>query len=64
MRSVVPFAAFFLSGASSLVFQTIWTRLLHHVFGSTSIAMSSVLTVFMAGHWGFVRSKRFFVDML
>jgi spermidine synthase len=42
-------AAFFLSGASSLIFQAIWTRLLHHVFGATSVAMSSVLTVFMAG---------------
>lgn len=49
MRLALPFAAFFLSGASSLVFQTLWTRLLHHVFGSTSVAMSSVLTVFMAG---------------
>ena len=42
-------AAFLLSGASSLIFQAIWTRLLHHVFGATSVAMSSVLTVFMAG---------------
>lgn len=41
--------AFFASGASSLVFQSIWTRLLHHVFGATSVAMSSVLTAFMAG---------------
>jgi predicted membrane-bound spermidine synthase len=49
MRVAIPFAAFFLSGASSLIFQTLWTRLLHHVFGSTSVAMSSVLTAFMAG---------------
>lgn len=46
---VVPFAAFFLSGASSLVFQTIWSRLLHHVFGSSSVAISSVVSAFMAG---------------
>jgi spermidine synthase len=44
-----PFLAFFLSGASSLIFQSIWTRYLHHVFGSTSVAMSTVLSVFMAG---------------
>ncbi len=44
-----PYAAFFLSGASSLIFQTIWTRHLHHVFGATSVAISTVLTVFMAG---------------
>jgi spermidine synthase len=42
-------AAFFLSGASSLLFQSVWTRELHHVFGATSVAMSSVLTAFMAG---------------
>jgi spermidine synthase len=43
------FLAFFLSGASSLVFQTLWSRLLSHVFGSSSIAVSSVVSVFMTG---------------
>src|ERR1700753_327161 len=43
------FSGFFLSGASSLVFQTLWSRLLSHVFGSSSIAVSSVVSVFMAG---------------
>jgi predicted membrane-bound spermidine synthase len=47
--SAAPFVAFFLSGASSLVFQTLWARMLQHVFGSTSVAVSTVLTVFMAG---------------
>lgn len=45
----VAFTAFFLSGASSLVFQTLWSRLLSHVFGSSSIAISSVVSVFMGG---------------
>ncbi len=45
----LPFVAFFASGASSLIFQALWTRMLHHVFGATSVAMSSVLTAFMAG---------------
>ncbi len=44
-----PYVAFVLSGASSLIFQTIWSRMLHHVFGATSVAISTVLTVFMAG---------------
>jgi len=44
-----PYLAFFASGASSLIFQMIWSRLLHHVFGSSSVAISSVVSVFMAG---------------
>jgi predicted membrane-bound spermidine synthase/tetratricopeptide (TPR) repeat protein len=48
MRSA-PFIAFFVSGASSLIFQSIWSRLLHHVFGSSSVAISSVVSVFMGG---------------
>ena len=49
LLGMVAFAAFFLSGASSLVFQTLWSRLLSHVFGSSSIAVSSVVSVFMGG---------------
>lgn len=48
MRAL-PYVAFFLSGASSLIFQALWTRMLHHTFGATSVAMSSVLTAFMGG---------------
>ena len=47
--SALPFVAFFLSGLSSLIFQTLWSRLLQHVFGSSSIAVSSVVSVFMMG---------------
>ncbi len=43
------YAAFLLSGASSLVFQNIWSRDLHHVFGATSEAISTIVTMFMAG---------------
>jgi spermidine synthase/MFS family permease len=46
---LAAFAAFFLSGASSLIFQNIWARMLHHVFGATGVAVSTVVTVFMAG---------------
>lgn len=48
LRSVAV-VAFFFSGLSSLVFQLVWTRLLHHVFGSSSVAISSVVSVFMGG---------------
>jgi spermidine synthase/MFS family permease len=46
---LLAYVAFFVSGASSLIFQSLWTRELHHVFGSSSIAMATVLTAFMAG---------------
>ncbi|MBC7174378.1 MAG: hypothetical protein H5U40_18170, partial [Polyangiaceae bacterium] len=46
---LLAFAAFFVSGASSLIFQSLWTRELHHVFGSSSAAMATVLTAFMGG---------------
>ena len=49
MFRFAPYLAFFASGASSLIFQMIWSRLLHHVFGSSSVAISSVVSVFMAG---------------
>jgi len=45
----LPYVAFFLSGTSSLIFQVIWTRMLHHVFGASSVAVSSVVTAFMIG---------------
>jgi spermidine synthase len=42
-------ACFALSGATSLTFEIVWTRLLGHVFGSTTLALSTVLAAFMAG---------------
>jgi spermidine synthase len=38
-----------LSGASGLVLEMLWTRLLTLVFGSTTLAVSTVLTAFMGG---------------
>lgn len=43
------FLFFFLSGFTSLVFEVIWERMLMQVFGSTSLALSTLLTAFMAG---------------
>src|SRR5437762_11390144 len=40
---------FFLSGASGLIFEVVWTRELGLVFGSTTLAISTVLSVFMGG---------------
>ena len=42
-------ALFILSGLSSLIYQVIWTRQLVFVFGSTTFASSTVLSVFMGG---------------
>jgi spermidine synthase len=42
-------AVFFLSGAAGLVYQVVWARLLVLVFGSTTIAVTTVLAVFMGG---------------
>jgi spermidine synthase/MFS family permease/tetratricopeptide (TPR) repeat protein len=40
---------FLLSGFSSLVYQVVWTRELVFVFGSTTFASATVLSVFMGG---------------
>jgi spermidine synthase len=47
--SLLVFTLFFLSGASSLIYQVVWVRKFTQVFGSTSFAVSTVLTSFMAG---------------
>ena len=41
--------AFLVSGAAGLIYQVVWTRLLVLVFGSTTLAVSTVLTIFMGG---------------
>ncbi|HIE25664.1 TPA: tetratricopeptide repeat protein [Candidatus Poribacteria bacterium] len=40
---------FFASGATGLIYEVIWTRMLILVFGSTVFAVTTVLTSFMAG---------------
>ncbi len=42
-------ACFFLSGATGLVYEVLWTRMLGLVFGHTVFAITTVLTAFMAG---------------
>ncbi len=39
----------FLSGAAGLIYQAIWTRILHYTFGNTEMAAATVLATFMGG---------------
>ncbi len=49
-RFWLPVAAlFFLSGATSLVLETLWTRWMVLVFGATQFAVATVLSTFMGG---------------
>lgn len=43
------YALFFVSGATSLVYQVLWARELHLVFGTSTFAVATVLAAFMAG---------------
>jgi spermidine synthase len=45
----VLLACFFLSGSSGLILESLWTRELGLVFGSTTLAISTVLATFMGG---------------
>lgn len=40
---------YFVSGAFALVYELVWSRLMMHVFGSTAVALGTVLAAFMAG---------------
>jgi spermidine synthase len=40
---------FFTSGALALVYQVVWTRMMMNVFGSTAVAVGTVLAAFMSG---------------
>ena len=48
MRAIL-LACFFLSGSSGLILESLWTRELGLVFGSTTLAISTVLATFMGG---------------
>lgn len=40
---------FFLSGASALIYEVVWSRLLGFIFGGTAFAIATVLAAYMAG---------------
>ncbi|HEX4438459.1 MAG TPA: fused MFS/spermidine synthase [Thermoanaerobaculia bacterium] len=48
LRALLLFV-FTLSGAAGLVYEVLWSRRLTHVFGSTTLAVSTVLAAFMGG---------------
>jgi spermidine synthase len=43
------FLCFFVSGASALVYEVVWLRWLVHLFGATTLAISTILTAYMSG---------------
>jgi spermidine synthase len=47
--SAAVYLLFFLSGAAALVYQVVWVRALTLVFGGSHLAVTAVLSVFMAG---------------
>ncbi len=46
---VLVLLLYFFSGATALVYELVWSRMLMHVFGSTAVALGTVLAAFMAG---------------
>ena len=53
MRFEFPFLGvllcFFLSGFAALLYETTWTRQFHIVFGTSDLAVATVLAGYMAG---------------
>ncbi len=50
-RRLLPFIylLFFLSGATGLLYEVVWARMLTQIFGNTTHAIATVLSAFMAG---------------
>ena len=49
MRRGGLYGLFFLSGASALIYEVVWQRLLNLVFGVSTLSVSAVLAAFMLG---------------
>jgi spermidine synthase len=49
MRRGGLYGLFFLSGASALIYEVVWQRLLNLVFGVSTLSVSAVLAAFMMG---------------
>ena len=49
MRRFLLYGLFFLSGASALIYELVWQRLLNLVFGVSTLSVSAVLAAFMGG---------------
>ena len=48
-QTMVVLLLFFASGALGLIYEVVWSRMMMHVFGSTAIAVGTVLAAFMSG---------------
>jgi spermidine synthase len=46
---VLVLSLFFFSGSLALIYEVVWTRLMMNVFGSTALAVGTVLAAFMFG---------------
>ena len=49
LSRVLIIPIFMASGATSLIYETVWARQLHLVFGTSQVAISTVLAAFMTG---------------
>src|SRR5262249_44401251 len=49
MKRAWLYGLFFLSGTSALIYEILWQRLLHLVFGVSTLSVSAVLAAFMGG---------------
>src|SRR5437763_8202935 len=49
MRRGGLYTLFFLSGASALIYELVWQRLLNLLFGVSTLSVSAVLAAFMGG---------------
>ena len=47
--SRLPYLFYFLSGATALIYETVWIRLFSATFGNTAQALSTVIAVFLGG---------------
>jgi spermidine synthase len=50
-RGLLPFVyvLFFISGATALIYEVVWARMLTQIFGNTTHAIATVLSAFMGG---------------
>ena len=59
---VLVLLLFFISGALALVYEVVWSRMMMHVFGSTALAVGTVLAAFMfgmaVGAWRIGKARR------
>jgi len=49
LRATLSLLLFFISGASALIFETLWQRLMILVFGASAPAITAILTAFFCG---------------